>query len=183
MKIVQYVIVAWVFFIIQSASFSIIPGIGFRPDMALILVVHFALAFGRSGGLAFGAGAGLFQDLLLCGPVGPGVLSWGLAGYASGALREIYISDTLRSRAALMAAVTLSDIVIRASMVRMASDAQIGHAAMAAMGPQVVVNVFFAILAMPLLSWLDQTIGGAETRMEKRKKLNSFLSGMRKATE
>ncbi|MDH5510921.1 MAG: hypothetical protein OEZ32_11290, partial [Nitrospinota bacterium] len=154
-----------------------------RPDMALILVVHFALAFGRGGGLAFGAGAGLFHDLLLCGTVGPGVLSWGLAGYVSGALREIYISDTLRSRAGLLVVATVSDIVIRASMARMASDAQIGHAALAAIGPQVTVNVFFTILVMPLLGWLDQKIGGAETRMEKRKKLHSFLSGMRKATE
>ncbi|MDH5511093.1 MAG: hypothetical protein OEZ32_12180, partial [Nitrospinota bacterium] len=72
MKTVQYLIIVWLFFILQSASFSIIPGVGFRPDMALILVVHFALAFGRGGGLAFGAGAGLFHDLLLCGTVGPG---------------------------------------------------------------------------------------------------------------
>jgi len=179
MRTVQYIILAWLFFIIQSVPFPLVPGAGFRPDMVLILVVHFAVAFGRTGGAAFGAAAGLFHDLLLCGAVGPGVLSLGLAGYASGALRESYVSDTLMARAGLLAAATASDIAIRASMAKMASGAMIGHAAIASVGPQMVVNIIFAMLAMPAVCWLDRKISGAETRMIKRRKLNSFLSGMR----
>ncbi|MDH5477600.1 MAG: rod shape-determining protein MreD [Nitrospinota bacterium] len=178
MKSAQYLLLSLFFFILQSSSFPIIPGVDWRPDMALVLVVHFALAFGRVGGMTFGAAAGLFHDLLLCGTVGQGVLSWGLVGYASGALRESYISDTLFTRVGLVAAATVADIIVKASMARMVYGEGVGPA-LAALGPQILANAVFAILAMPLLIWLDAKVGGAQERGDKKRKLESFLTGMR----
>ena len=178
MKTFQYFLITVVFFIIQSAPFNIIPGLGHKPDIILVLVIHMALANGRNLGLVFGAGVGLFGDLLLCGTVGQGVLSLGLIGFSAGALRESYVSGETRVRWALVAIATLSDIMVRAAMLRMAFGAGIGDAAMEAAAAQMAINMGVAALVMPLLMWVDKAVSSLEAKKEKRRRTRSFLAGM-----
>lgn len=183
MRTAHYFLITPMFFILQSAPFNMIPGLPFSPNMALVLALHCSFLWGRSGGLIFGAGTGLLNDLLLCGAVGPSVLSWGLAGFCAGALREGYLSGELIVRAALVAAATIWDVSLQGAMARMAAQPAIGAAVLTALGPQTFVNVAFAMVAMPPLILADGFVERKSAEWVKRRKTRSFLQGMRTNNE
>ena len=174
----QYILVSLFFIVFQAAPFHLIPGVANSPAMTLTLSVHCGLLWGRAGGLLFGAAMGLIDDLLRCGTVGPAVLSWGLAGFITGALRESYISGELIVRILLVIAATLMDLFIQGAFTMMIAHSGARDAALAAMGPQVLVNTGFAAVAMPLLGILDTWVAQKSSLLEKRRRTQSFLKGM-----
>ncbi|MDH4183252.1 MAG: rod shape-determining protein MreD [Nitrospinota bacterium] len=178
MKLTQYLVLVFLCFLLQPAPFTILPVSLARPDIGLILTLHCSLDWGRERGLLFGAAMGFMRDLLLCGAVGQGTLAWGLAGFTAGALREGYISGEFGVKLILVSLATAADTLIQALMTRMVMSVDVGPAVLGSLADQLISNLLFSAIALPLLSVLDDFVGRKSAQLERRRRMKSFVAGM-----
>lgn len=92
----------------MNAPLSLLPG-GLEPDLALMVAIHVAYVYPRSGAAALGFGAGLLQETLAGELVGVGALSKGLTGLLWAHLWRQVIGEATLAQLPLLAVLTVVD--------------------------------------------------------------------------
>jgi len=115
---IQYIIPALVYFPLLLIQITIIPLIsveGIVPDLLLITLVYFTVAFGQLAGTLYGALFGIVFDLITGSLLGSTMLSYTVAAFvagyfSSGGSREKYLNTISFSMVVFLCAVIESFI-------------------------------------------------------------------------
>ena len=149
----------WVFlfFLAQNALQFIFPCR--LPSLLLLTVIFYALFEGPVFGLALGAFAGFFLDLLTANAMGPWVWTLGLTGVASGYSAKKLFRDSLLTQMLLPA---LGEYLVSLAHLAMAPGPQPGALALLsqAWSPVVIETALFSPLFFTFLkkiSWVKKT--------------------------
>ncbi|VAX25333.1 Lead, cadmium, zinc and mercury transporting ATPase; Copper-translocating P-type ATPase [hydrothermal vent metagenome] len=175
MKIIFYVCLALLCFIVQTTSFHFLSWLKVYPDVVLALSIHGGLRWGKIGGLQFGGAVGFVQDLLSFGVLGINMLSKSLIGFTVGALREKYISDSTLARIVIIVSATILDLMIYRTLSGMLIGNEIAGFDSKAAIAQSVINLVFTLLVLPVIIMADREI---DRRLSRRQDLfhgKSFL--------
>jgi rod shape-determining protein MreD len=82
--------------VLETAFFPLLPLLGYRPDLLVLVVVGIALRDGPLAGVRVGAAAGILGDVLVTGsPVGLALLVYVAVGYAAGTVRPYLAPDSI----------------------------------------------------------------------------------------
>ena len=152
MKIIYYGLIVLLAFVFQTTVFQAVSWITVYPDIILILAIYSGLVWGKPGGLQFGALIGFIQDLLLFGTMGINLLSKSLIGFATGMLRDKYIIDSALSRVIAVVLATIFDYLINGFLVDALFNFNLDSRPFKVLIPQVLMNVAFAMVFLPLLA-------------------------------
>ena len=152
MIVAYYSLVVLFAFVFQTTVFHFVSWIAIYPDVVLILAIYSGLAWGRMGGLQFGALIGFIQDLLLFGTMGINLLSKSLIGFVTGMLREKYINDSATSRVIAVALATLFDYLVYGFLVDAIFNFDLADRSFKMIVPQALMNLAFALVFLPLLA-------------------------------
>jgi len=158
MKIAFYICLALLSFIAQTTSFHFLWWLKVYPDVILALSIHGGMRWGKIGGLQFGGAIGFVQDLLSYGVLGINMLSKSLIGFIVGALREKYISDSVMARIVLIVSSTILDLMIYRALSAMLIGDEIASFNSKAAIAQIVINLVFTLLALPVIMMADRAI-------------------------
>ncbi len=170
MKIVYYGLVVLLAFVFQTTVFQFVSWITVYPDLILILAIYSGLAWGKTGGLQFGALIGFIQDLLLFGSMGVNLLSKSLIGFVTGMLREKYIIDSVVSRVIAVILATIFDFLINGFLVNAIFSFDLTGRSLNTMIPQTLMNIAFAMVFLPLLA------GGLRAINKRQEDLDKIIS-------
>ncbi len=83
--------------------------LGVKPDLVLLVAIHFGISRGRRKGMVLGFLLGIFQDALSGVPLGMNGLSKGLVGFIVGDIRHKIASRSVAAHVSFGLAATLLD--------------------------------------------------------------------------
>ncbi len=140
--------------VLQSAWLEDVHILGGRPDLALLLVVTWAIIRGAEEGALWGFVGGLFYDLLSGGSFGLWTLPLTAVGYLAGRPWVHALGPTL-SRLALMSALgtLLGHLLLLLSMGMLGYAVNIGRALQTVVGPAALLNFLLSPFAFTFLVW------------------------------
>lgn len=93
MRIICVLYIIVVNFILQSTVLQHFRVLGIGPNTSLIIVVMFAILWGKKGGATIGFCAGMLQDILAGPAIGINALIYMLVGYNMGIFEKTLFKD------------------------------------------------------------------------------------------
>jgi rod shape-determining protein MreD len=130
-----------------QVSFTTLTGL--HCDLSLVAVYFSGLYYGKTAGIAAGAGLGLFLDGLSLGSVGLRLISRTIAGYLAAATgRHVYARNPLFHLVSLLALGSLTHAVEWLLVVLTGHAAPVGVGVLVAEAPQVVLTAVVGVVAI-----------------------------------
>ncbi len=106
-KLAIYIFLAYIALALQAVFFH-----GMKPDLALVLVYFYAVKYGQTKGVIYGALTGLLIDTASGFIIGPNIISKSLAAFFANAIKENLFQWNIIISTLLMAIISLFDILL-----------------------------------------------------------------------
>ena len=134
---------------------TIVPGLGWRPDVMLVLVVTWSLLRGLPEGLLWAFGGGVLLDLLSGGPFGAFTLALLAAALVAGAVHRRAFHVGLLQVGVVALATFIYEAVY---LVVLATGNHNANWAILArnLGPSLALNILLFIVLSRPLAWLNR---------------------------
>lgn len=99
-------------FIMQSTALHNLSFLGVLPNTTLIIIITFAVHFGKNKGAVIGVIAGLIQDVIFGRAIGMNALAYMLTGYFIGMMSQKIIKENIITPILLTAISTILNACI-----------------------------------------------------------------------
>jgi rod shape-determining protein MreD len=143
--------------VVQSAWLEDVRILGGRPDLALLLVVTWAIIRGANEGAVWGFVGGIFCDLLSGGPFGLWTLTMTAVGFLAGQAWVHALGPTVIRLALMSAFGTLfGHGLLVGAMIVMGYSVDVGRAVQTIAGPAALLNFLLSPFAFSFLVWFHR---------------------------
>jgi rod shape-determining protein MreD len=102
MRLVRYVFLLLLAFVLQTTWLGLLELASFQPDLILLVLIHIALRDGPLPATFLGLGIGFLQDVYMPADLGLNALLKVLVGFAAGYGRTRVVADNIQVQVALV---------------------------------------------------------------------------------
>jgi rod shape-determining protein MreD len=142
---------------VQTTVFDPLTLGGIKPDLALIVVIYFALLHSTSAAVGTGLVMGLLQDILSGGLMGVNLLTKSLAGYLFGLIGRQVVVANLVNQAVLVFLASLLDGGLTFFILKITQLTTPGRGVWVGLIlPQAAYNGLICLILIPLLARLHR---------------------------
>jgi len=139
-----YIFLLYVALAAQAIFFT-----GIKPDLVLIIVCYYALKYGRTKGVCYGAFAGLLIDTVNGFILGPHMLSKLLAGFFLKTVRENLFQWNIYINAVAMVVFSFINIVIVYMCLDFFSNISLANRTIGTSAMEILYTVLFSLALYP----------------------------------
>jgi rod shape-determining protein MreD len=141
--------------VLETALFPLLPLLGYRPDLLVLIVVGIALRDGPLAGARVGAAAGVLADVLVtASPLGLSLLVYVTIGYAAGTVRPYLAPDSITAPILLAFASAFVATGAYGVFASLLADQRVGVAAL--LSSTFAVTLYTTLLAPAVLHLTDR---------------------------
>ncbi len=146
MKVILWIVVIGLTYVVQCALIPLATVNGIKPDLLLIVVISTGLLAGKEKGVAIGFFAGLLADIASGGIFGCHTLSKMAIGYGAGMLeRKVFKENILLPLLAVMVATVLHSLLMTIILAVMGYKVEIISLVTHNLLPLMAYNIIMAI--------------------------------------
>ena len=145
-----YLLLAYVCLAVQAFFFK-----GAKPDFILVLTCLYALKYGKTGGLAFGALSGLLIDTTSGFVLGPNIISKALAAFVVGSVREQFFQWNNFINTVVVGFCSIMNILLIYVILETFSTVSFANRSLELSVKEVVYTIIAALILYPLLKPVD----------------------------
>ena len=145
--------------LIQATWLDAVRVAGVVPDLILLLVVYFAIAFGEERAMYTGVIGGLFQDVANTTSIGHNVLCHVIVAYATGRIANRLVTENPAIKTALVLCAALAHGLLH-SVLRYAAQPHLAN--VGDIVARVVPIAFYTAIATPLIFFMLDRIFRSE---------------------
>jgi len=137
--------------LVQATWLEEIRVAGVKPDLIMLLVVYFAIAFGEERAMYTGVIGGLFQDVSNTASLGHNVLCLAVVAYATGRIANRLVTESPAVKTGLVLCAALVHGLLHSTLTYIA---QPQLASVADIVGRIVPGAFYTAIATPLVFFL-----------------------------
>ena len=145
----------------QATLLETVRVAGVVPDLILLLVVYFAIAFGEERAMYTGVVGGLFQDVANTTSIGHNVLCYVIVAYATGRIANRLVTENPAVKTGLVLCAALVHGLLHSALLYAAQPqlANVGDIV-----ARIVPSAFYTAIATPLIFYVLDRIFRSELR-------------------
>lgn len=141
---IYYTLLLYIALAVQAVFFA-----GVKPDLVLILVCFYAVKYGRTKGVCYGAFAGLLIDTVNGFLLGPHMLSKSLAGFFIKTVRENLFQWNIYMNTAALFLFSFLNIVVVYFCLDFFSKVSLANRSIGTFALEILYTVIFSLLLYP----------------------------------